>query len=56
MKILYNIAINEWKKQTAELKFAYCFFTFAAGMLLWHIADKIIAFTIVADDLKLIFT
>jgi hypothetical protein len=56
MKILYNVAINEWKQLSSELRFAYCFATFAASMLVWHIVDKIIAFTVVADELKLIFT
>ena len=56
MKILYNKIVNHLKKQTGEMIFAYCFATFAGGLLLWHIIDKIITFSVVSAELKLIFT
>jgi hypothetical protein len=56
MKILYNSILNIVKKETGELIFAYCFATFAGGLLLWHIVDKIIAFSVVSSEFKLIFT
>jgi hypothetical protein len=60
MKILYNSILNIVKKQsgnqTGEMIFAYCFATFAGALLLWHIIDKIITFSVVSAELKLIFT
>jgi hypothetical protein len=56
MKTLYNSVINIVKKQDSELIFAYCFAAIASGLLLWHIVDKIIAFSVVSSELKLIFT
>jgi len=55
MKTLYNSVINIVKKQDGELIFAYCFATFAGGLLLWNIIDKIITFTVVNAELQLIF-
>ena len=56
MRILYNSVINKIKEQTGELIFAYCFASFAGGLLLWHIIDKIITFSTVSPELQLIFT
>ena len=56
MKTLYNSVIKHLKEQTGELIFAYCFATFAGGLLLWHIIDKIITFSVVSGELQLIFT
>jgi len=56
MKILYNSIKDHIKEQEGQMIFAYCFATFASGLLLWHIVDKIIAFSAVSSELKLIFT
>ena len=56
MKTLYNSIINHIKGQEGQMLFAYMFASFAGGLLLWHIVDKIIAFSAVSSELKLIFT
>jgi len=56
MKILYNKIVNHIKEQEGQMLFAYMFASFAGGLLLWHIVDKIIAFSAVSSELQLIFT
>ena len=56
MKILYNSIKQHIKEQEGQIIFAYCFATFAGALLLWHIVDKIIAFSAVSSELQLIFT
>ena len=56
MKILYNSIKDHIKEQGGQIIFAYCFATFASGLLLWHIVDKIIAFSSLNSELQLIFT
>mgnify|MGYP003319331715 CR=1 FL=1 len=55
MQILYTI-IKHLKEQEGQMIFAYLFATFATVLLLWHIIDKIIAFSALSPDLQFIFT
>ncbi len=56
MKILYNSVKQHIKNQEGQMIFAYMFASFAGGLLLWHIADKIVKFSSISPQLELIFT
>jgi|ETNmetMinimDraft_30_1059905.scaffolds.fasta_scaffold31993_4 hypothetical protein len=56
MRILYNKIVNHIKEQDGQMLFAYMFAAAAFGLLLWHIIDKIIAFSTISSGLQLIFT
>jgi len=51
MRILYNKVVQWWKKQSGEMLLAYGFMAYTLTLFLWHLIDKIIAFTVVSDEI-----
>ena len=51
MKILYNNIVQWWKNQSGQMLFAYAFMLYAIALFLWHLIDKIIAFSVISDEI-----